>query len=59
MCKYYAHEHRCGHTQNIFAAFCRPAALIQRACGRTEIWQTLPLETDCPSCRVVEPARRR
>lgn len=50
MCRYYAHNHRCGHTRMVFAAYCAPAALIQRACASGEIWQTLRMETACSRC---------
>ncbi|KAK5010581.1 hypothetical protein LTR28_008962 [Elasticomyces elasticus] len=50
MCKYYAHTHPCGHTKTVFAAYCPSGALVQRACGRGEIWQTLRLEASCLAC---------
>ncbi|KAK4973245.1 hypothetical protein LTR28_011676 [Elasticomyces elasticus] len=50
MCKYYAHTHPCGHTKTVFAAYCPSGALVQRPCGRGEIWQTLRLEASCLAC---------
>ncbi|TKA57589.1 hypothetical protein B0A49_12716 [Cryomyces minteri] len=55
MCKYYAHTHPCGHTP-VFAAFCAPAALVQRPCGHGEIWHSLRVEDDCPGCFAAPPA---
>jgi hypothetical protein len=52
MCKFYAHTHPCGHTKTIFAAFCRPAALVQRPCNGGEIWATVKMEAECASCGV-------
>ncbi|UJO12695.1 GPI transamidase component GPI16 [Fulvia fulva] len=46
MCKYYAHTHPCGHTKTVFAAFCPQSALIQKPCGRGEIWATVKMDKD-------------
>ncbi|EON67460.1 hypothetical protein W97_06714 [Coniosporium apollinis CBS 100218] len=50
MCRYYAHTYACGHTLTVFAAYCAPAALIQRACGGGEIWQSVRMDHPCASC---------
>ncbi|EME88887.1 uncharacterized protein MYCFIDRAFT_149462 [Pseudocercospora fijiensis CIRAD86] len=55
MCKYYAHSHPCGHVKTVFAAFCPQAALVQKPCGRGDIWATVKMEKDCTHCYEVEP----
>ncbi|EGP91873.1 uncharacterized protein MYCGRDRAFT_29712, partial [Zymoseptoria tritici IPO323] len=50
MCKYYAHHHPCGHIKTVFAAFCPPGALVQKQCGKGEIWATVKIEKDCARC---------
>ncbi|GAB1728263.1 hypothetical protein NU195Hw_g3188t1 [Hortaea werneckii] len=50
MCKYYAHTHPCGHTKTVFAAHCSSAALMQKPCGRGEIWATVKMEAACTLC---------
>jgi hypothetical protein len=55
MCKYYAHSHPCGHVKTIFAAFCPKAALVQKTCGKGEIWATVKIEKDCAHCFEEQP----
>ncbi|KAL2179153.1 uncharacterized protein P884DRAFT_168718, partial [Thermothelomyces heterothallicus CBS 202.75] len=50
MCRYYAHQHACKHTQFSFAAFCDPASLIQNPCGERHIWATIVLGDPCDDC---------
>jgi len=50
MCKYYAHSHPCGHVKTVFAAFCSSAALVQKPCGRGDIWATVKVEKECQLC---------
>ncbi|KAL2160650.1 hypothetical protein VTH06DRAFT_1338 [Thermothelomyces fergusii] len=53
MCRYYAHQHACKHTQLSFAAFCHPASLIQNPCGERHIWATIVLGEPCDDCRAA------
>lgn len=48
--RYYAHTHPCGHTKTVFAAYCPSAALMQKPCGRGEIWATVKMEAACSQC---------
>ncbi|AEO56195.1 hypothetical protein MYCTH_48424 [Thermothelomyces thermophilus ATCC 42464] len=56
MCRYYAHQHACKHTQFSFAAFCDPASLIQNPCGERHIWATIVLGDPCDDCRAAVTA---
>lgn len=60
MCKYYAHSHPCGHVRTVFAAFCPQAALVQKPCGKGDIWATVKMEKECTHCyEEPEPAMPR
>ncbi|CAK3954290.1 Hypothetical predicted protein [Lecanosticta acicola] len=66
MCKYYAHSHPCGHVRTVFAAFCPPAALLQKPCGgggnhkQGDIWATVQMDRECAHCyEEPEPAMSR
>ncbi|KAK3068225.1 hypothetical protein LTR53_014381, partial [Teratosphaeriaceae sp. CCFEE 6253] len=52
---FYAHTHRCGHTTTVFAAACPASALVQRPCGRGEIWATVKVEAECVLCEAGPP----
>ncbi|KAF2209693.1 hypothetical protein CERZMDRAFT_100103 [Cercospora zeae-maydis SCOH1-5] len=56
MCKYYAHSYPCGHVKTVFAAFCAQAALVQKSCGKGDIWATVKMEQECQHCYEDEPA---
>ena len=36
--------------RTVFAAYCPPAALVQRQCGKGDIWATVKVETHCSYC---------
>lgn len=50
MCKYYAHNHSCGHVRIVFAAYCRQAALIQRTCRKGHVCADVEVEKACSAC---------
>ncbi|KAL2197380.1 hypothetical protein P885DRAFT_34773 [Corynascus similis CBS 632.67] len=56
MCRYYAHQHTCKHTQLSFAAFCDPASLIQNPCSERQIWTTIVLGEPCDDCKAAVAA---
>ncbi|KAK0728079.1 hypothetical protein B0T26DRAFT_636243 [Lasiosphaeria miniovina] len=68
MCRYYAHAFVCKHVTHSFASFCKPASMIQTACGERHIWQTIRMDEACDECKawysppqpayVHAPARR-
>ena len=55
MCKHYAHTHPCGHTKTVFARSCVSAALLQKPCGRGEIWASVTMQTNCAECADEAP----
>ncbi len=62
MCKYYVHNHRCGHAEPVFAAYCTAGQLSQRRCeGRDKvIWTVVKMETECVGCGAdAEPCMPR
>lgn len=36
--------------RTVFAAYCSTAALVQRPCGKGDIWATVKVETNCSYC---------
>ncbi|OLN84453.1 hypothetical protein CCHL11_08228 [Colletotrichum chlorophyti] len=57
MCQYYAHAFTCKHQSLTFARFCQPASLIQKPCGRRQVWQTICLDDACEECLTWFPDR--
>ena len=55
MCQYYAHAFLCKHLTFTFARFCQPASLIQKPCGKRQIWQTIRMDEGCEECRLWFP----
>lgn len=58
MCRYYRHIWRCGHIRIVFAKYCPRAGLVQTACEKRDIWQSVNVDEACVDCYEPSPEER-